>query len=56
MAFFSDREIDDLQAAADACRAARTRRAAVHPAPPHGGPTKAGAAGPGTPDGGRRAS
>jgi hypothetical protein len=51
-ALFSDREIDEMQAAIDARREARAER---------GDPaqdvdqTQAGATGPGTPEGGRRA-
>ncbi|MDP8901670.1 MAG: hypothetical protein M3N33_11130 [Actinomycetota bacterium] len=52
-AFFSDREIDELQAAADARREARAGRGDPSQ---NGSPTQAGAAGTGTPEGVRRAS
>ena len=47
----SEREIDELQAAADARRAARSGRPRLHP----GTPARDGAAGPGTPERGGRA-
>jgi hypothetical protein len=51
-AFFGDREIDELQAAADAHREARSGRGDP---PQDGGPTQADATGPGIHEGGRRA-
>ena len=50
-AFFSEREIDEIQAAADARRAARLGRPWRGPATP----APDGASGPGTPKKGRRA-
>jgi hypothetical protein len=50
-AFFSNREIDKLQAAIDARREARAEGAATSQ---DDGPTQAAAAGSGTPEGGER--
>ena len=51
-ALFSDREIDEIQAAADARREARAER---DDPSQNDGPTQADATRPGTPEGGRRA-